>query len=54
MNHVLWAGCRNDQTSADAYFSGSYRGAFTHGFCEMVKKHGKNVEHQPLVKNIQD
>ncbi len=53
MNHVLFAGCRDDQTSADAFISGTYRGAFTHGFCEQVKAHGKDVEHQTLIKNLQ-
>jgi len=52
INHVLFAGCRDDQTSADAYLSGDYRGAFTHGFCRQVKKHGESVEHQSLIEAV--
>ena len=29
MNHVVFSGCSEDQTSADAYISGRYNGAFT-------------------------
>jgi hypothetical protein len=39
-NHVLFAGCRDNQTSADAYISGTYNGAFTYYFC----KHIRNVQ----------
>jgi metacaspase-1 len=31
-NQILWAACRSDQTSADAYIGGSYHGAFTYYF----------------------
>lgn len=29
INHILFSGCRSDQTSADAYINGRYNGAFT-------------------------
>lgn len=29
-HHVLWTGCKANQTSADAYFDGRYNGAFTY------------------------
>lgn len=29
LNHILFSGCRSDQTSADAYINGRYNGAFT-------------------------
>jgi hypothetical protein len=29
---ILWAGCRADQTSADANIGGTWHGAFTHYF----------------------
>ncbi|WP_166822075.1 caspase family protein [Thalassoroseus pseudoceratinae] len=53
LNHVLFAGCRDDQTSADAFIDGTYRGAFTHAFCESVTSHGANVEHQSLIQFLQ-
>ncbi len=31
-HQILWAACRADQTSADAYIGGSYHGAFTYYF----------------------
>lgn len=40
-HHVLWTGCRADQTSADAYFSGRYNGAFTYYFLKNIRD-GKN------------
>jgi hypothetical protein len=36
-NHVLFTGCRADQTSADALISGSYNGAFTYYICQAIK-----------------
>ena len=35
-HHILWAGCRADQTSADAHLGGSWNGAFTYFFCKEV------------------
>lgn len=29
-HHILWAGCMDNQTSADAYIGGAYHGAFTY------------------------
>jgi hypothetical protein len=35
--HVLWAGCRADQTSADAFFNGRANGAFTYNYILAVR-----------------
>jgi hypothetical protein len=35
--HVLFAGCKDNQTSADAYISGAYNGAFTYYFCKTLR-----------------
>lgn len=40
LNHVLLAGCRDDQTSADAYLDGGYHGAFTYHLCRAVREAG--------------
>lgn len=37
-NHVLFAGCRSDQTSADARIGGTYNGAFTYYLCKVIKE----------------
>jgi metacaspase-1 len=34
MQHILWAACRADQTSADANIAGGWHGAFTYYFCK--------------------
>jgi hypothetical protein len=39
ISHVLFSGCRDNQTSADAYIGGTYNGAFTYYLC----KHLRNV-----------
>lgn len=36
VHHILWAGCRADQTSADAYIAGGWHGAFTYYFCKVM------------------
>lgn len=34
VHHILWAACRDDQTSADANIGGGWHGAFTKYFCQ--------------------
>jgi hypothetical protein len=41
--HILWAGCRADQTSADAFFSGRANGAFTYNYIRIVRADPKLV-----------
>jgi len=43
LNHVLWAGCRDNQTSAEANIGGVYRGVFTYCFCKALRRAGVNV-----------
>ena len=38
LNHVLLAGCRDDQTSADAYIGGAFNGAFTYYLCKTIRE----------------
>jgi metacaspase-1 len=35
-HHLLWTGCKANETSADAYFSGRYNGAFTYYFVKVM------------------
>lgn len=37
MRENLWAGCKDYQTSADAYIDGDYHGAFTYHLVEALK-----------------
>ena len=48
LNHVLWAGCRDYQTSAEAPISGIYRGVFTYCFCQVLRKAGKDIKRRKL------
>jgi hypothetical protein len=34
--HVLFSGCKDNQTSAEAYISVAYNGAFTYYFCKTL------------------
>src|SRR4029453_13163377 len=36
-HHMLWTGCKANETSADAYFSGRYNGAFTYYFVKVMR-----------------
>jgi hypothetical protein len=52
MNHVLWAGSRADQTSADAYIDGKFNGAFTYYFCDAARRTGASTDHQELIRQL--
>jgi len=51
-HHVLWTGCRADQTSADAYFDGRYSGAFTYFFLKNVRAGKNKLTRAELRKNM--
>ncbi len=36
--HLLLAGCRDDQTAADAYLDGNFNGAFTYYLCQTLRQ----------------
>ena len=48
LNHVLWAGCRDYQTSAEASISGVHRGIFTYCFCKALRRAGVGVTRKKL------
>ncbi len=48
LNHVLWAGCRDNQTSAEAPIDGVWRGAFTYCFCQALRRAGVAVTRRRL------
>jgi hypothetical protein len=52
VHHILWAGCRADQTSADAYIDGSYNGAFTYYLCHHVRRSGARLSRSELLARI--
>jgi hypothetical protein len=54
VRHILWAGCKDNQTSADAYISGTYNGAFTYFFCKHLRDSGGNLSRNELLKRIRN
>jgi hypothetical protein len=48
LNHVLWAGCRDYQTSAEASIGGVIRGIFTYTFCKALRRAGLGVTRRKL------
>jgi hypothetical protein len=49
---VLWAACKSNQTSADAYFNGRYNGAFTFFFCQAIKKAKGKITRRALISQV--
>ncbi len=53
VHHILWAGCRSDQTSADANIGGTYHGAFTYYFCKEMRA-GKKLTRSAVLKKVRE
>ncbi len=53
MNHVLLAGCKDDQTSADATIGGTPNGAFTYYLCHTIRAGGSNLERRDLIDRVE-
>ena len=54
MNHVLWSGCRDDQTSADAFIGGDFHGAFTYYFCDSIRQTGADAKALAVIRTLHD
>ena len=52
LNHVLWAGCKDNQTSGEATISGVVRGFFTYCFCKSLRSKSGNVTRLELDKMV--
>lgn len=50
-NHILWAGCMSNQTSADAYIHGRYHGAFTYYYNVHIRR-DPSVNREELLRKI--
>ncbi len=51
-NHVLWSGCKESQTSADALIGNTYNGAFTYFFCKHIRKTQGRISRSELIKRV--
>jgi metacaspase-1 len=54
LNHVLWAGCKDSQTSADAEIDGQYNGAFSYYFCKHVRENGGKISRYDLYTRVKN
>ena len=52
LTHFLFAGCKDTQTSADAYISGAYNGAFTYYFCKTLRDAQGVITRAELLKRM--
>ncbi len=50
--HILWGGCRADQTSADAKIADDWHGAFTYYFCKEMEECGNALSRAKLLKKV--
>lgn len=50
--HILWAACKPDQTSADANIEGSWHGAFTYFFCKEVNASENKLSRDEILKKV--
>jgi metacaspase-1 len=52
LHHILWSGCKADQTSADAYFSGRYNGAFTYHYIKVLRATSNGLSRAKVVNQM--
>jgi hypothetical protein len=52
VHHILWAGCRADQTSADALIGGTWHGAFTYYFCKEMRACKNKLSRLEVLKKV--
>ncbi len=51
-NVILWAACRDNQTSADAYIGGTYHGAFTYYWVKEITAAKNKISRNDLLKKV--
>ena len=51
-HHILWTGCKSNQTSADAYFNGRYSGAFTYHFVKTMLATKNKLSRKAVVDKV--
>ncbi len=53
-NHVLLAGCMDEQTSADAFLNNDYNGAFTYYLCKTIRETRGAITYKDLIKKVRE
>jgi len=54
LNHILWAGCKDNQTSEDAFIEGHFNGAFSYYFCKHVRETGGSIARGDLYTRVKN
>jgi uncharacterized caspase-like protein len=52
LNHVLWAACKDNQTSEETEIDGGVRGVFTYNFCQVLRRTNGNITRKQLYKIV--
>jgi len=52
VHHILWAGCKDKQTSADAHIAGSWHGAFTYYFCKEMNASQNKLPRKDILTKV--
>jgi metacaspase-1 len=52
LNHVLWAACKDNQTSEETEIDGSVRGVFTYNFCQVLRRANGDIARKQLYKLV--
>lgn len=52
VHHILWAGCKNYQTSADALIDGTWHGAFTYYFCKNMRDSQNKIARKEVIARV--
>ena len=51
-HHMLWTGCKANETSADAYFNGRYNGAFTYYFVKVMRDTKNTLSRKDVIAKM--
>jgi hypothetical protein len=51
-HHILWTGCKSNETSADAYFDGRYNGAFTYNFVKVMRESKNSLSRKAIAAKV--
>jgi hypothetical protein len=51
-HHLLWTGCKANETSADAYFNGRYNGAFTYHFVKVMRDTNNRLSRKDVIAKM--
>ena len=50
LNHILWAACKENQTSEETEIDGKVRGVFSYHFCKILRRTNGNIQRSRLYK----